>query len=560
MDLATISRTMTCTGAPLSAVDVDLLAVPWFEEDGPEAVPGVDHASGDEISRALSAKEFGGRLYDTFLAGVGDRSWRARRLLLIGAGHRSALGGDVIRKTATTAALWARQRRVSSVGFVLRADLQGVDEGDLAQAIAEGLTLAEFEGGRYKSGEGPSLNAPQWTVAVAAGEEVASRVAARVTRGRVLGECSNCSRELANEPGNTLTPTEFARRASALATEVGVSVEILDETQIEKLGMGLLLGVARGSHEPPRLMVFRYEPPSAETTPVLGLVGKGITFDSGGISIKPADGMERMKDDMAGGSAVICAMRAIALLRAPIRVIGVVPTTENMPGGRAVKPGDVLTSASGKTVEVINTDAEGRLILGDGLWYARQLGATHLVDVATLTGACVVALGKITSGLYGAPDTWVEQVRRVANRAGDRVWPMPLFDEYRDQLKSEIADLTNTGGRPAGSITAALFLQEFSGGLPWAHLDIAGTAWIDESKPYVFLQRLTVAFVLDPFAQQQQPGIIVKIIETPHDPTGLSDAIIGAIGLTGAITLAALILGALVGGAMCFLRSRHPLQ
>ena len=249
--------------------------------------------------------------------------------------------------------------------------------------------------------------------------------------------------------------------------------------------MGLLLGVARGSSEPPRLMVFRYDPPGAPATPVLGLVGKGITFDTGGISIKPADGMERMKDDMAGGAAVACAMRAIALLKAPIRVIGVVPTTENMPGGRAIKPGDVLKSAAGKTVEVINTDAEGRLILGDGLWYARQLGATHLVDVATLTGAVVVALGKMHQrAVRHAGRRGSSTSARVADRAGDRVWPMPLFDDYREQLKSEIADFTNTGGRPAGSITAALFLKEFTGGLPWAHLDIAGTAWAEEAKPY----------------------------------------------------------------------------
>jgi leucyl aminopeptidase len=248
--------------------------------------------------------------------------------------------------------------------------------------------------------------------------------------------------------------------------------------------MGLLLGVARGSDEPPRLMVFRYDPPGAPPAPVLGLVGKGITFDTGGISIKPAEGMERMKDDMAGGAAVVCAMRAIALLKAPIRVIGVVPTTENMPGGRAIKPGDILKSAAGKTVEVINTDAEGRLVLGDGLWYAQKLGATHLVDVATLTGAVVVALGKITSGIFGTP-AWVERVRRVADRAGDRMWPMPLFDEYRDQIKSEIADMLNTGGRAAGSITAAMFLKEFAGDLPWAHLDIAGTAWAEEAKPFL---------------------------------------------------------------------------
>jgi leucyl aminopeptidase len=282
-----------------------------------------------------------------------------------------------------------------------------------------------------------------------------------------------------------LTPREFAARATKLAADAGVAVEILDEKQIADLGMGLLLGVARGSSEPPRLMVFRHDPPGAPKTPVLGLVGKGITFDTGGISIKPSDGMERMKDDMAGGAAVACAMRAIALLRAPIRVVGVVPATENMPGGRAIKPGDILKSAEGKTVEVINTDAEGRLILGDGLWYARQLGATHLVDVATLTGAVVVALGKLTSGLFGTPPAFVEKVRAVADRAGDRSWPMPTFDDYMEQLKSEIADFTNTGGRAAGSITAALFLKEFTGGLPWVHMDIAGTAWADDAKPFM---------------------------------------------------------------------------
>ena len=195
--------------------------------------------------------------------------------------------------------------------------------------------------------------------------------------------------------------------------------------------------------------------------------------------------MERMKDDMAGGAAVICGMRALAALKAPVRVVGIIPATENMPGGGATRPGDVLTSASGKTVEVLNTDAEGRLILADGLWYARRLGATHLVDVATLTGACVTALGKVTSGLFGTPPEWVEIVRRVAERAGDRCWPMPLFDEYRDQLRSEIADTTNTGGQPAGAITAAMFLQEFTAGLPWAHIDIAGTAWNDEIRPFL---------------------------------------------------------------------------
>ncbi len=477
---------MGCTGAPLGAVEADLVVVPWFEDEGAGAVRDIDPASGGEVARALASKEFTGREYDIFTTGVTGSGWRARRVALAGAGKRSSFNSALARKLASAAGLWTRQRRIGRVGFVMRADVDDVaDSSEMAQAIAEGLTLAEFDPGRYKTRDHDASVPPAWTIITAAGEEVASRVRGAAARGRLLGECSNLARDLANEPGNTLTPREFARRATAIASQAGVSVEVLEEEQIAKLGMGLLLGVARGSHEPPRLLVFRYEPAGAPATPVLGFVGKGITFDSGGISIKPADGMERMKDDMAGGAAVACAMRAIAMLHAPIRVIGVVPTTENMPGGRAIKPGDVLTSASGKTVEVINTDAEGRLILADGLWYARQLGATHLVDVATLTGAVVVALGKLTSGLFGTPPDFVEQVRRVAERAGDRVWPMPLFEEYFDQLKSDIADFTNTGGRPGGSITAALFLKEFTDGLPWVHMDIAGTAWAEEAKPYL---------------------------------------------------------------------------
>jgi leucyl aminopeptidase len=289
---------------------------------------------------------------------------------------------------------------------------------------------------------------------------------------------------LINEPGNFLPPRVLADKAAALGSVPGVTAEILDETRIKALGMGLLLGVARGSAEPPRMLVLSYAPANAPAGKTLGLVGKGITFDTGGISIKPSDGMERMKDDMAGGASVVAALRCIALQKLPIRVVAVVPMTENMPGGTATKPGDILTGACGLTVEVNNTDAEGRLILGDGLWYARQLGATHLIDVATLTGAVVVALGKIATGLWGAPPPWVDRVRHAADRAGEKVWPMPLFDEYKEQLKSEIADLLNSPGRPAGSITAAMFLKEFAGDLPWAHLDIAGTAWAEESKAW----------------------------------------------------------------------------
>jgi leucyl aminopeptidase len=459
-----------------------LLMLPWFEGDAASAVSAVDAATGGEIERAIQSAEFTGRRFEQFVTPVVDKGWRARRVALVGAGPAAQYGTELMRKVAATGGLAAVARRLGRAALVVRSGTSTDSVADLAQAAAEGLTLSEFQIGSYKTSDPKPSAPPAWTIVLP--QESAAATAA-VERGRLLGECTNRARELANEPGNRLTPREFASRCERTASEAGVSVEILDEHAIERLGMGLLLGVARGSSEPPRLLVFRYEPPGAPASPVLGLVGKGITFDTGGISIKPADGMEKMKDDMAGGAAVACAMRAIALLRAPMRVIGVVPTTENMPGGRAIKPGDILTSAAGKTVEVINTDAEGRLILGDGLWYARQLGATHLVDVATLTGACVVALGKITSGLFGTPTEWVEHVRRVAQRAGDRMWPMPLFDEYRDQLKSDIADMMNTGGRPAASVTAAMFLKEFTGGLPWAHVDIAGTAWADEALPFL---------------------------------------------------------------------------
>jgi leucyl aminopeptidase len=478
MPSASASSPVACVGGPLAAVDTDLLIVPWFQGDA--AMAGLDAAAGGEIGRALASQEYQAKLFELFVTPIADRRWTARRVALVGGGTER--GSDIIRKLATTAGLAARSRRVTRAAFVVRGQNE---TAELVQAVAEGLTLSEFYGGTYKTADPAPAPPPAWTIVVADDESAVDGASEAAARGRILGECSNLARELANEPGNTLTPREFARRAAGIAADAGVAVEIFDETQIAELGMGLLLGVARGSSEPPRLIVFRWDPPGAAQTPVLGLVGKGITFDTGGISIKPADRMELMKDDMSGGAAVACAMRAIALLKAPMRVVGVVPTTENMPGGRAIKPGDILKSAAGKTVEVINTDAEGRLILGDGLWYARRLGATHLVDVATLTGAVVVALGKITSGLFGNSDRWIETVRRVADRAGDRMWPMPLFDEYRDQIKSEIADMMNTGGRAAGSITAAMFLKEFVDGVPWAHIDIAGTAWSEEAKPYL---------------------------------------------------------------------------
>jgi leucyl aminopeptidase len=470
------------TGTP-SGVRTDLLVVPVFDgESAADALPAVDEATYGEVRRATESGEIRGRLYEVFVTPATASGWKCGRIAIVGAGKASDFDTERLRKIATASALVARGRRIPRVAFLLRGPVSAA-EG--AQVVAEGLVLAAFSVDQYKTGE--RFGPPATELVIVAPEQDATQARAleqAIARGQILGDSSNLARGFANEPSNVLTPSVFADRAVEIARSAGVAVEVLDEKEIARLGMGLLLGVARGSVEPPRVIVLRHDPPGAPKAPVLGLVGKGITFDTGGISIKPAEGMERMKDDMAGGAAVICAMRAIAMLKAPIRVVGVVPTTENMPGGRAMKPGDVLTGASGKTVEVINTDAEGRLILGDGLWYAQQLGATHLVDVATLTGACVVGLGKVASGLFGRPDAWRDTVGAVAQKAGDRCWPMPLYDEYFDQIRSEIADMINSGGRAGGACTAAIFLKEFTNNLPWAHMDIAGTAWADEGKPY----------------------------------------------------------------------------
>jgi leucyl aminopeptidase len=475
--MPTARLSVQISDASLAAVDADVLVIPVFEEDDVSAL-GLSTGTQRVLGEARRAREFKSKPYELFWLQVPSGEWRTGRVLAVGGGSRRDYSCDRARKLATAAALSARGRGLGRVAFLQRAP---DDRAHDAQAIVEGAILGAYDGDTYKTNARDA--APLVEVQVIA-PRVEAEMRAAVERGRILGECSNLARSLANEPGNLLPPRVFAERAKESSLDVGLDVDVLDEHAIEKLGMGLVLGVARGSAEPPRVIVIRYTPAGVTDGPVLGLVGKGVTFDTGGISIKPAEGMDRMKDDMAGGAAVIAAMRAIKLLQPRIRVIGVVPTVENMPGSKAIRPGDVLTSASGKTVEVLNTDAEGRLILGDGLWYARELGATHLVDVATLTGACVVALGKTTSGLFATPEWWLGIVRETANRAGDRSWPMPLFDDYLEQLRSEIADLANVGGRPAGAVTAAMFLKEFTGGLPWAHFDIAGTAWAEEPKPY----------------------------------------------------------------------------
>lgn len=467
---------LSVSGAALAAADVDLIIIPIAQDHAAAAASRYDGALGDDLKSALERSEFSAKANEIYVA-RSSSGWKAARVVFVGGGPRAEITVERLRRMAVSAAQVARQQRRPRVGW---AD---VEPGTMSTAarietVAESLVLANFDNGVHKSRNGNRFFIREGVIVTS------EDAGASIRNGGAMGESINAARVLINEPGNYLTPRVMADKAAALASVPGITAEILDEKKIEELKMGLLLGVARGSIEPPRLLVLKYSPQGAPANHTLGLVGKGITFDTGGLSLKPADGMERMKDDMAGGASVVAAMRSIALQQLPIRAIAVVPMTENMPGGKATKPGDILTGASGLTVEVNNTDAEGRLILGDGLWYARKLGATHLIDVATLTGAIVVGLGKITTGLFGTPQPWVDHIRTAADRAGEKVWQLPLFEDYKDQLKSEIADMLNSPGRPAGSITAAMFLKEFAGAGPWAHLDIAGTAWAEESKPW----------------------------------------------------------------------------
>ncbi len=472
--------TLTLTTEAPGRLTADVVVVAAFEDEPTFDNPAIAAAIGSEVAAFRSRGEFKAELFDVVSAVPAAAGWVAPRVLVVGLGKRAELTPDRWRRFGASAGIAARARRVSNIGIALPDSVVPVEVA--VQALAEGVVTANFDGASYKT-TGPSKT---WletvSICVAA---IAAGIESAVERGRVLGECTNLARSLSNEPGNALTPRVFAERAVLAGGACGLTVEVLDEHRIAELKMGMLLGVAQGSAEPPRLIVLRYEPASgAAGGEVLGLVGKGITFDTGGISLKPAEKMERMKDDMSGGAAVLGAMVAIARLGAPVRCIGIIAAAENMPGGRAVKPGDIVTSAEGKTVEVINTDAEGRLVLGDALWYARQLGVTRLVDIATLTGGCVVALGPTTAGLFGAPVPWRDDVQRASERAGDRSWPLPDFDDFMEQLKSDIADFGNSGTRWGSASVGAVFVKEFTGGLPWVHIDIAGPAWAEESKPY----------------------------------------------------------------------------
>jgi leucyl aminopeptidase len=450
---------------PIHEIEAEALVVFAFEKDRPT---GLD----DEwVNDIYSTGEFSGKPCETAIL-FRPAAFKAKRLVLAGAGRREAFDASGARKAAGTVARALKSKSLRKLHILSPGHVQ---------AVVEGVLLGDHEPDQLKTDPKKSDTRIESLTIVSDG----ANVQAEIARASIIAESQNFARTLTNEPANRLNPQVLAERARQMAAEVGLECEVLDEPRMKQLGMGALLGVAMGSDVPPALIVLRYVPKNATSQDHLGLVGKGVTFDTGGVSIKPADGMEKMKYDMGGGAAVLGAMRAIARLKPGVRITALIPTVENMINGRAQRPGDIVTSLSGKTVEVLNTDAEGRLILIDALTHALRLGCTHLVDAATLTGAIVVALGHLHVGAFTNNDEMLARVMAASREAGERMWHMPLDDDYKDYLKSAFADLPNIGGRWGGAITAAKFLEEFVEKKPWVHLDIAGTAWLDDAKPWM---------------------------------------------------------------------------
>ena len=478
----------------------------------------------------LASGEVTGRIFETAMIHR-PPGLKAKRLLLVGGGKAANFSGYELRKLAGTAVRFLKPKSIRQFAFIAPENWSGQADAaahstyvferggpaEAVKAIAEGALVGNFDPDTYKS-DRKDQRVENMTV-VAPGKDDEAGLSRALEEGRVIGESQNFTRELVNEPSNRLTPTALAERAREMVREVSksangfrLSIETFGAEKIKELKMGAFWSVAQGSDEPPALIIIKYEPEGAPEKPVVGLVGKGITFDTGGISIKPADGMEKMKYDMAGGAAMLGAMRALALLRPKIKIIAIVCATENMPSGHAQKPGDVQIAMSGKSIEIINTDAEGRLVLADGLHYARQLGCTHLVDAATLTGACVVALGMVNAGIFANDEEMFQRFSRALQRAGEKMWRLPLDEEYKEQIRSSIADIMNSGGRWGGAVTAAMFLKEFAEETPWIHLDIAGTAWMDDNKAWIakgpsgIAVRSLVEFVRDFENDGQRPG------------------------------------------------------
>jgi leucyl aminopeptidase len=477
--------------SPAEKLVADALAVICFEDEetgekqqtGPavQAPKLLDHqitVQAGWMAELRSSGEFTGKLYETALL-YHPQDLAAKGLVVVGGGKRTKFSSVELRRVAGFLVRSLKTKGLRTIALLLESP----DHAD-ALAVAEGAILGGWEADKYKTEPNKARKRIDEFVIVVPGGQ-SDQLTNAVSEGRVIADAQNFARDLVNEPANRLSPQLLAEAAAGSAAEFGLEYKALDRAAMTELGMGALLGVAQGSSNAPYLIALKYRPSLTEGRDELALVGKGVTFDTGGISIKPCDGMEKMKYDMAGAAAVIGAMRAIAQLKPSIPVTGYAPLVENMINGEAQRPGDIVTTMSGKTVEVLNTDAEGRLILADALTYVKREGATHIVDAATLTGAIGIALGHYHMGAFTNNDDFLTRFLAASRIAGEKAWQMPLDEDYKDYLKSAFADLPNVGGRYGGSITAAWFLREFADPTPWIHLDIASTAWLDESKPWM---------------------------------------------------------------------------
>jgi leucyl aminopeptidase len=474
---------VTVVSGDLAGMETPLLVVPVFQGDAVDpAVAALDQALGGPIAAVRARGDLPRKEGDVVVLYPPAGS-KAERVVLVSVGKPDAFTAEKLRRAGGTAAKQAAKLRSPSAVFAVPAS--SIDAGEAARAVAEGAVLGAYTFTELKS---PPADQPDpvaladLRLVVAEGDAAAAAEGARV--GEIVARGANLARNLGNLPGNVATPSYLASVAEEVGGRFGMKVTVLGPAEMEAEGMGALLAVAGGSDEEPRLMVLEHRAGPEGGKPLV-LVGKGLTFDAGGISIKPAAGMEDMKFDMCGGAAVLGAMQAIGELGVKANVVGIVPSSENLLGGRAMKPGDILRAASGKTIEVVNTDAEGRLILADALHYAKRFDPAAVIDAATLTGACVVALGHQAAGVMGNDDALVEELRRAGDRTGERCWPLPMYDEYREQIRSDYADIKNSGGRPAGAIAAGWFLREFVDDFPWAHLDVAGTAYGDGKLAYL---------------------------------------------------------------------------
>jgi len=467
----------------IAQIEADAIVVNLFEgvEQPSGATAAVDRALDGAISSLISRGEIKGKFGEVNIVHTFGRL-PARMVAIAGLGKRLDFNVDKIRGVAGEFCRALRKVNCRKIATILHGTGSGSMELESsAAAIAEGAILGLYSFTKYKKPEYEDIE--EILIAVREEEKVPILELA-IGKGKLVAEVTNLARDMGNEPANYMTPSRMAEAAKELARKYDLKVKVLDQQDMEEMGMGALLGVAKGSEQPAKLIILSYQG-DEHSQKALGFLGKGITFDSGGISIKSSEGMWEMKDDMAGAAAVIAALGAIAKLKLKINVTAIVPATENLPSGTALKPGDVLKAMNGKTIEVISTDAEGRLILADALSYAQKLGLSPLIDLATLTGACRVALGMLYSGLFGNDRDWVDKVLVAAERTGERMWHMPMPEEYKEQIKSEIADVKNTGNRYGGAITAALFLAEFVGNTPWVHIDMAGPRLSTKESGYI---------------------------------------------------------------------------